>query len=272
MKIDVVLLTKNSIKPCLALCLNSIRKEIPIHRLIVVDGGSVDGTLELIKQYKDLNPLIIVDKKGNRATSRQIGISKVETEFFAFIDSDVILTKGWFNDAIKYFDDPYVGGVWGAAIPIEPRRKKYYTMMTRLYRTTILELAKKQGLVRGMLHDTLLKTEVVKDIQIPPELHVMEDHYVRRHVENKGYKWIATEKPYCLHYVRERSFKDAYYDAYYGWKFRIYDKKWYLKHITLFWAKLLYLLLSTFEVAVVKYELKKELQFLKAMFAIVVGK
>ena len=46
MKIDVVLLTKNSIKPCLKECVESIFANLPVNRLIVVDGGSTDGTLE----------------------------------------------------------------------------------------------------------------------------------------------------------------------------------------------------------------------------------
>lgn len=271
MRIDVVMLTKNSIKPCLDLCLKSIRKEIPVNRLIVVDGGSTDGTLELIKRFKDLNPLIVIDKHGNRATARQIGISKVETDLFAFIDSDIVLSPGWFSQAIKYFDDPTVGAVWGATIPLEPRKMKYYMAMARFYNKGPLELSKEKGAVRGMLHDTLLRTYAVKDIQIPPQLHVMEDHFIRLYVE-KRYKWISTDKPYCYHYFREKDPREAYLDAYYGWKYGVYSKTWYVKHLMFFWAKLLYLLLFTLELSVVESEIEKESHFLKAVFDLIRGK
>jgi len=274
LKIDVVLLTKNSVKPCLDLCLKSIRREIPVNRLIVVDGGSTDGTLELIKKYEDLNPIIVIDKYGNRATSRQIGISKVETEFFAFIDSDVILPSGWFKMAIKYFDDPTVGAVWGAAVPIEPKKMKYYMAMARFYNKSLLELSKEQGAVRGMLHDTIIRTSAVENIRIPPQLHVMEDHYIRMYVE-KRYKWISTEYPFCFHYFKDskgKTTREAYLDMYYGWKLHVYSKKWYAKHLMLFWAKLLYLLLFTADVSVVDAELRKELYFLKAIIDIIRGK
>lgn len=271
MKIDVVLLTKNSVKPCLELCLKSIEREVPVNRLIVVDGGSTDGTLNVIKKYRDLNPLIIIDKDGNRATARQIGISKVETEFFAFIDSDVVLPPGWFKEAMKYFDDPSVGAVWGATIPLSPKKLKYFSAMARFYKKSLTELSRQAGSIRGMLHDTLIRTSAVEDIRIPSCLHVMEDHYVRMHVEKK-YKWISTDKPYCFHYFREKDPREAFLDAYYGWKFGVYSKTWYVKHLMLFWAKLLYLLLFTADTSVVDEELKKELYFLKATMNIMRGK
>lgn len=39
MKVDVTLLTLNSVKPRLQECLYSLSKEIPVSRLIVVDGA-----------------------------------------------------------------------------------------------------------------------------------------------------------------------------------------------------------------------------------------
>jgi len=48
-EIDVVLLTKNSVYPCLRDCLLSVKKEVPLKRLIVVDGCSSDETVDLCK-------------------------------------------------------------------------------------------------------------------------------------------------------------------------------------------------------------------------------
>jgi len=51
MKVYVVLLTKNSNKPVLRLVLESLYKNVNVNRLIVVDGGSTDGTVELLSKY-----------------------------------------------------------------------------------------------------------------------------------------------------------------------------------------------------------------------------
>jgi len=45
-KIDVIMITKNSLNPCLKESLDSIFKNIPVNRLIVVDSFSSDGVKE----------------------------------------------------------------------------------------------------------------------------------------------------------------------------------------------------------------------------------
>jgi glycosyltransferase involved in cell wall biosynthesis len=48
--IDVVILTKNS-EHLLEKCLNSLYKNVPVKRLIVVDGFSEDKTLDILERY-----------------------------------------------------------------------------------------------------------------------------------------------------------------------------------------------------------------------------
>lgn len=54
---------------------------------------------------------------------------------------------------------------------------------------------------RGGLHDTLIRREAVENIKIPKDLHVYEDWYVKKYVEDKGYLAIAPEDLWCLHYL-----------------------------------------------------------------------
>jgi hypothetical protein len=39
----------------------------------------------------------VIFDKGTRATARQKGIEAVGTEWFVFVDSDVVLKEGWFE-------------------------------------------------------------------------------------------------------------------------------------------------------------------------------
>ena len=73
LRVDVVLLTKNSLKPCLLECVKSIYENVPVNRLIVIDGGSTDGTIEFLEKMRDVE--IIDDSGGNRATARQNGLN-----------------------------------------------------------------------------------------------------------------------------------------------------------------------------------------------------
>jgi glycosyltransferase involved in cell wall biosynthesis len=197
LKIDIVLLTKNSLQPCLHECIESIYKNIPVNRLIVIDGGSTDGTLELIKQYPRVK--VIDDSKGTRATARQIGIDAVETEWHLQVDSDVILSNDWFEKAWKHVDED-VGAIWGVAVPNEIHFFNITYAMSKLYKMSVKDLlAKQMRSERCMMHDTLIRTSSVKDIRIPSSLHIWEDDYIGRHIMGKGCKFLKVTEPYCLH-------------------------------------------------------------------------
>ncbi len=189
--IDVVLLTKNS-ERALVKCLDSLYQNVPVHQLIVVDGYSTDGTLSIIETYsqKHYNVKVIFDK-GTRASARQKGIMAVQTEWFMFIDSDVVLCRDWFQKTIKNIDAD-VGAVWGTEVWStlkNPKMLKLFLVVTR----KIFE-------VRGGTHDTLIRSSLVKDIQIPAELHVFEDAYIKDHITRKGYKVVACYDPFCIHF------------------------------------------------------------------------
>ncbi len=220
MRVDVVLLTKNSVKPCLKDCLDSIYANVPVNRLIVVDGGSSDGTLDIVKQYP--NVVVIDDSKGNRATARQKGIGAVETEWHLHVDSDVILCNGWFEKAWMHVDDS-VGAIWGVAVPIELHRFNMVYAMSKFYRLPIKDvLVRQMRSERYMTHDTLFRTKPLKDIRIPKDLHIWEDDYVGRHVAKKGYRFLKVKDPYCLHNEVGKSLGSYILNGYLLHKYRIW--------------------------------------------------
>ena len=220
MKVDVVLLTKNSIKPCLKECVESVYRNVPVNRLIVVDGGSIDGTVEFLRQFP--NVVVLDDCKGNRATSRQKGIEAVKTEWHVHVDSDVILCKEWFDKAWKLVDE-IVGAIWGVAIPIEKHTFNTVYAMSKFYRMNPKDMLVKQ--MRGerfMMHDTLVRTKTVEGIKIPKDLHIWEDDYIGRYIVRKGYRFLKTKDPYCLHNFRQDGrIKDFILNGYLMKKYKI---------------------------------------------------
>jgi glycosyltransferase involved in cell wall biosynthesis len=189
--VDVVLLTKNSQRK-LQECVESIYQNVPVAQLIVVDGYSNDLTLDILESFnqKNGNVTILFDN-GTRATARQKGIEAVRTEWFVFVDSDVVLCRDWFKKAQSYMV-PGVGAIWGIEVWStlhNPKTLKLFLVTTR----KIFE-------VRGGTHDTLIRTDSVRDIKIPVDLHVFEDAYIKDWIEHKGYHVVACYSPFCIHY------------------------------------------------------------------------
>ena len=191
MHVDVVIITKNS-ENMLNECLKSVYKNVPVNRLIVVDGYSTDKTLEIVREFqKKHGNILLIPDRGNRATARQKGINQVKTEWFMFVDSDAVLCKDWFKKAEKHLS-PNVGAVWGIEV--------WSTIQNPALLKIFLWITRKIFDLRGGTHDTLVRTDLVKDIEIPKILHVFEDAYIKDWITQKGYKLIACYDPYCIHY------------------------------------------------------------------------
>jgi len=191
--IDVVLLTKNS-QHLLNKCLRSIYNNIPVNRLIIIDGFSNDKTLPIIEEFrKKQGNIKILKTSGTRARARELGISQVTTEYFAFIDSDVTLCRDWFKKAMAEMTSD-VGAVWGINIDVIPNvNQKWFLLLESM-------IAREGFHLRGGTHDTLIRRNAIEGMKIPFELHAFEDAYIMKWIKKNGYKTKVGSNIYCLHY------------------------------------------------------------------------
>jgi glycosyltransferase involved in cell wall biosynthesis len=192
-QIDVVVLTKNS-QHLLSKCLTSIYQNVPIKNLIIIDGFSTDRTLEILEKFnRKYGNVLLYQLEGSRAKARTEGICKVSTDWFMFVDSDVLLCRDWFKK-IKADLTEGVGAVWGLNVDVLPS-------MTNKWILRFQSMVAKQCFkLRGGMHDTLILHKAVEGIRIPEELHTYEDAYIVRWIEDHGYKVSVANDVYCLHY------------------------------------------------------------------------
>ena len=189
--VDVVILTKNS-ERLLKKCIDSVYQNVPVKRLIVVDGYSIDDTIPIVKEFQErYGNVILVQDKGTRASARQAGINMVKSDWFMFVDSDVILCRNWFAKAEKLARDD-VGAIWGIEIWSILRKTK----ILRLFERATLKIFEK----RGGMHDLLVRRKAIDGIEVPYQLHTYEDAYVKSWISEKGYKVIGVYEPYCIHF------------------------------------------------------------------------
>ncbi|MCW4001076.1 MAG: glycosyltransferase family 2 protein [Candidatus Bathyarchaeota archaeon] len=192
MQVDVVLLTKNS-QHLLRKCLTSVYQNVPIKNLIVIDGFSSDRTLKILDEFnRRYGNVKLFQMEGSRARARTAGIAKVTTEWFVFVDSDVILSRGWFSK-IQSDASKGVGAVWGVNIDLLPNVKNRHILKVQM------RVARRCFKLRGGMHDTLILHKAVAGIRIPEELHAYEDAYLVRLIERRGYKVLVASEAYCLH-------------------------------------------------------------------------
>lgn len=117
MKISFVILTWNSVDH-LNNCINSIFDHIDqgelTYEVIVVDNGSTDGTLDLLKNIKqecnNFFNFIRMEKNTGTTFSRNVAIRRAKGEYIAILDSDIVVTSNIFLELICFLQKhPKVG-------------------------------------------------------------------------------------------------------------------------------------------------------------------
>ncbi len=156
MKLDVCIVTKNHVKSIKGL------EYIPINNLIIETSS----------------PL---------ALARMRAIQKVEKEYLVFIDDDVEIDETWYELLETHLKNPQVGAVQGQLL-----FKGLGEQWDQALNNDIKQKTKKLKLGnRGMTHNTIIKTELVKDWVPPPTLSSYEDYDLTQHILGKGYDWIV---------------------------------------------------------------------------------
>jgi hypothetical protein len=118
----------------------------------------------------------------------------VETDWFIFVDSDVILCSGWFAKAEKLMKGN-VGAIWGMEIWSVLKDSR----ILKLFERVTMKIFEK----RGGTHDLLVRRKAIEGIRIPFNLHTYEDSYIKSWICKSGYNAIPVYEPYCIHYRPE---------------------------------------------------------------------
>lgn len=128
-KISLIITILNEEKTIIPL-LKSIEEQIFIpNEVIIVDGGSKDTTVYLVKKFAKSKPrnfsIIIFEKKGNRSIGRNFAISKAKNTWIAITDAGCILDKNWLKQLVNVQEvskKPAIAGYY-SAIPKTPLEK-----------------------------------------------------------------------------------------------------------------------------------------------------
>jgi len=175
--VDVVICTKNSAET-LRPVLERVIRYVPVNRLIIVDGGSEDGTVDIAREF---GAEVHYDGGRGLGYARNMALGLVRTPIFAFIDGDAFIPKNWFS-LIKYFRDPKVAVASGFTFfgPDDPVLKALYKYQLRRYK-----------IIPASLSNALLRLSHVKEVGGIREIPSSEDRELYERLTAKGLKWVV---------------------------------------------------------------------------------
>jgi glycosyltransferase involved in cell wall biosynthesis len=185
--------------------------QVPYDVIILIDDSDTDKTREYVKKFaQEHGKEVIIERsrlygwhKPTRATARQTAIDiffqNTTAEWLFFLDDDVILRDGWWNEAGEYVKEERVGLIWGVEITELWQDRLAYI---RARGIDPINYSIQRFMIRGGLHDTMLRREALNGIVLPPWLHVYEDAWVKLFVECRGFLWKIV-KTGAIHLRRE---------------------------------------------------------------------
>lgn len=214
--VSVVILTKNNIDTIDA-CLYSVLKQTRVRlEIIIVDGGSTDGTYEQVLLYVRHNGYHTVDvyEGGNIGESRQLGVEKATNEYIAFIDSDCeLFNETWISLMLRCLRFPEVAGSWALACckKQHPSIARYSILsFWALTSGAPLRVTKENYYPVGCGH-IVLKKSVIQQVGGFKALPSGEDIDLTLHICAAGYELFCPCLPvYHLHAKNFKQFMGKY--------------------------------------------------------------
>jgi glycosyltransferase involved in cell wall biosynthesis len=157
--VDVLVCTFNSART-LSECLASAQRNLPVHRLIVVDRHSTDRTAEIAREF---GAEIHLEDVG-LGRSRSLAIEVSSTEFVLFLDSDVELVRpDFYARALEQMARPGTAAVVGGSVG--------YPFL--------------YGLPLSL---TLFRRDWVRRVAIPPTVQGRETYFLQRALRRERQK------------------------------------------------------------------------------------
>lgn len=87
-------------------CLYSLFAEAEVFEVIVVENGSIDNSLNLLKEkfsQETRLKVIALEKNQGAARARNIGAKEARGQYFFFLDNDTKIKEGWFKPFLEFF-------------------------------------------------------------------------------------------------------------------------------------------------------------------------
>jgi glycosyltransferase involved in cell wall biosynthesis len=184
--IDVVMLTLDA-EIYLERCLDSAYREVPVDKMIVVDSGSKDKTLEILNKYPRME---IHVRPDIRTTGKclEFAFTRVTNRWILWIDADNELPLGWYDEMLKYTDEYDFFGC---------KRIDHYEFCRVNPRTVDINY-------RPLGGPFLARSECFRDYHVDDDyMWGVTDFLLRQVAEKNGYRFGKISSTYHYHHTTD---------------------------------------------------------------------
>jgi len=215
-KISLIFTVKNEEKSIQNLLESIIYQTKKPDEIIIVDGGSVDNTIKIIKKYQKKLPIKLIIRKGaNVPEGRNIAISQAKNKIIAVTDGGCILDQNWIKEITKPLKNEKIDIVSGKYIVTGSRILQKLIGKLLMYDFNKVDSNSFSPSSRSIA----FRKKVWEEVNGYPEWLISgEDTYFNRKLREKGKQFYLNKKAIVYWEAREsfsKLFKQYYQYAYY---------------------------------------------------------
>jgi len=122
---------KDLLRGCLQSVLGAIEEAGGEHRVLVVDNGSTDGSVALVRSEFPQVELLALDRNYGFVEGNNRAVERVRTGIVVFLNNDMIVDRGFLAPLLDGFTDPCVFAVTSQIFFSDPQRRREETGKTR---------------------------------------------------------------------------------------------------------------------------------------------
>lgn len=213
MKVSLVIPVFNESKTIAALLTTIKEQTYQPDEVVLVDGGSTDNTISILKEYCAVHPHYKVIEAGRAmpGKGRNIGTAAAQYEWIAYTDAGITLDKNWLAALIHKAKETDADIVYG---DFDPVTKTNFEKAA----TIVYVPPKKINKIRGRsLPSSVWRKKVWESLGGFPDWRATEDLILMEKAANAGYKIEETTQA-KMYWELRPDFKSTYK------KFDVYSK------------------------------------------------
>lgn len=199
LKVSLVIPIKNETDSLFALIASINKQTFAPAEIVLVDGGSTDGTVELAEKLTrdDLRYRVIEAGKASPGRGRNIGVENAQNHWIAFTDAGIRLSDDWLEKLVKAVNkNPEPDIIYGAYSPM---------LNTTFEKCAALAYVpgKPRNQIRGkFIASCLLKKKVWETVGGFPDRRAAEDLMFMEAAEKHGFNVAYAPEAMVYWYLR----------------------------------------------------------------------